>query len=59
MIALLALRNLVLKPWRSAFLLFGYCLGVAVMIVLLSIERRCCRSRATRSWLAAARSRFS
>jgi hypothetical protein len=37
MIALLALRNLVLKPWRSAFLLFGYSLGVAVMIVLLSI----------------------
>ena len=37
MIALLALRNLVLRPWRSAFLLFGYSLGVAVMIVLLSI----------------------
>ena len=37
MIALLAVRNLVLKPWRSAFLLFGYSLGVAVMIVLLSI----------------------
>jgi hypothetical protein len=37
MIALLALRNLVLKPWRSAFLLLGYSLGVAVMIVLLSI----------------------
>jgi hypothetical protein len=36
-IALLALRNLVLRPWRSAFLLFGYSLGVAVMIVLLSI----------------------
>jgi hypothetical protein len=36
-IALLAVRNLVLKPWRSAFLLFGYSLGVAVMIVLLSI----------------------
>src|SRR5262249_23028810 len=33
----LALRNLVLKPWRSAFLLFGYSLGVGVMIVLLSI----------------------
>jgi hypothetical protein len=31
------LRNLVLKPWRSAFLLLGYSLGVAVMIVLLSI----------------------
>ena len=37
MIELLALRNLVLKPWRSAFLLFGYSLGVSVMIVLLSI----------------------
>src|SRR5881392_3633889 len=37
MIELLALRNLVLKPWRSAFLLFGYALGVGVMIVLLSI----------------------
>src|SRR5215218_1630748 len=37
MIELLALRNLVLRPWRSAFLLFGYSLGVAVMIVLLSI----------------------
>ena len=37
MIELLALRNLVLRPWRSALLLFGYSLGVAVMIVLLSI----------------------
>jgi hypothetical protein len=37
MIELLALRNLVLRPWRSAFLLLGYSLGVAVMIVLLSI----------------------
>ena len=37
MIALLAFRNLILKPRRSAFLLFGYSLGVAVMIVLLSI----------------------
>jgi len=37
MIELLAIRNLVLKPWRSVFLLFGYSLGVAVMIVLLSI----------------------
>ena len=37
MIALLALRNLVLRPWRSAFLLLGYSLGVAVMVVLLSI----------------------
>ena len=37
MIELLALRNFLLRPWRSAFLLFGYSLGVAVMIVLLSI----------------------
>lgn len=37
MIARLALRNLVLKPWRSVFLLLGYSVGVAVMIVLLSI----------------------
>ena len=37
MIGLLALRNLVLRPWRSALLLLGYSLGVAVMIVLLSI----------------------
>lgn len=37
MIGLLALRNLVLRPWRSVFLLLGYSLGVAVMIVLLSI----------------------
>src|SRR3954470_4943364 len=37
MIERLAFRNLVLRPWRSAFLLFGYSLGVAVMIVLLSI----------------------
>ena len=37
MIDFLAIRNLVLKPWRSVFLLFGYSLGVAVMIVLLSI----------------------
>jgi hypothetical protein len=37
MTALLALRNLVLRPWRSIFLLFGYGLGVAVMIVLLAI----------------------
>jgi hypothetical protein len=36
-IGLLALKNLVLRPWRSAFLLFGYSLGVGVMIVLLSI----------------------
>ena len=37
MIALLALRNFALRPWRSLFLLLGYSLGVAVMIVLLSI----------------------
>jgi hypothetical protein len=37
MIRLLALRNLALKPWRSVFLLFGFSMGVAVMIVLLSI----------------------
>jgi ABC-type transport system, involved in lipoprotein release, permease component len=37
MIGRLALRNIVLRPWRSAFLLLGYSLGVAVMIVLLSI----------------------
>jgi hypothetical protein len=36
-IARLALRNLVLRPWRSVFLLLGYSVGVAVMIVLLSI----------------------
>src|SRR5262245_38134345 len=34
---LLAVRNVLLRPWRSAFLLFGFSLGVAVMIVLLSI----------------------
>ena len=37
MIRLLALRNLMLRPWRSVLLLLGYSLGVAVMIVLLSI----------------------
>src|SRR5947209_7149472 len=37
MTTLLALRNLVLRPWRSAFLLLGFSLGVSVMIVLLSI----------------------
>jgi hypothetical protein len=36
-IRLLATRNLTLKPWRSVFLLFGFSMGVAVMIVLLSI----------------------
>jgi hypothetical protein len=37
MMRLLAARNLTLKPWRSVFLLFGFSMGVAVMIVLLSI----------------------
>ena len=37
MIALLALRSLASRPWRSLFLLFGYALGVGVMIVLLAI----------------------
>ena len=37
MIGLLALRNLMYRPWRSVFLLAGYGVGVAVMIVLLSI----------------------
>ena len=34
---LLAFRNLALRPWRTVFLLVGYAMGVAVMIVLLSI----------------------
>lgn len=37
MTALLALRSLASRPWRSLFLLFGYALGVGVMIVLLAI----------------------
>ena len=37
MIVLLALRNLAYRPWRSVFLLAGYGVGVAVMIVLLAI----------------------
>jgi hypothetical protein len=37
MITKIALRNFLLRPWRSLFLLLGYSLGVAVMIVLLSI----------------------
>src|SRR4051794_14779438 len=37
MIGKIALRNFLLRPWRSLFLLLGYSLGVAVMIVLLSI----------------------
>jgi hypothetical protein len=37
MIGRIAVRNFLLRPWRSLFLLLGYSLGVAVMIVLLSI----------------------
>ena len=37
MIALLAFRNIVHRPWRSVLLFFGYGVGVAVMIVLLSV----------------------
>jgi hypothetical protein len=37
MIGLLALRHFTLRPWRSVFLLLGFSMGVAVMIVLLSI----------------------
>src|SRR6476620_8413488 len=37
MIRLLAARNLTLNPWRSVFLLFGFSMGVATMIVLLSV----------------------
>ena len=37
MFAMLALRNLRDRPWRSALLFVGYGCGVAVMIVLLSI----------------------
>src|SRR5438477_13112432 len=37
MITRIALRNFALRPWRSLSLLLGYSLGVAVMIVLLSI----------------------
>jgi len=37
MIAQLALRNITYRPWRSVLLFFGYGVGVAVMIVLLSI----------------------
>jgi hypothetical protein len=36
-ITLIALRNLIHRPLRSLFLLFGYSLGVGVMIVLLAI----------------------
>lgn len=37
MIVQLAWRNLTDRPWRSALLLLGYGLGVAVMITLLSV----------------------
>jgi hypothetical protein len=37
MISLLAFRNIVFRPWRSALLFFGYGIGVAVMIALLSV----------------------
>ncbi len=37
MTILLALRSLAIRPWRTLFLLFGYSLGVGVMIVLLAI----------------------
>lgn len=37
MIAQLALRNMTYRPWRSVLLFFGYGIGVAVMIVLLSV----------------------
>jgi len=33
----LAFRNIAYRPWRSLLLFFGYGIGVAVMIVLLSI----------------------
>jgi hypothetical protein len=36
-ISLIAFRNIVHRPWRSALLFFGYGIGVAVMIVLLSV----------------------
>ena len=37
MISLLAFRNIIYRPWRSALLFFGYGIGVAVMIALLSV----------------------
>jgi hypothetical protein len=37
MLTLLAVRNFLYKPWRSALLFIGFGLGVAVMIVLLAI----------------------
>src|SRR5882672_6302516 len=32
-----SLRPLVQRPWRTLFLLLGYAMGVAVMVVLLSV----------------------
>ncbi len=37
MLGLLSFRHLLQRPWRTLFLLVGYALGVAVMVVLLSI----------------------
>jgi len=37
MIGQLAVRNITYRPWRSVLLFFGFGIGVAVMIVLLSI----------------------
>ena len=37
MIGQLAFRNIAYRPWRSMLLFFGFGVGVAVMIVLLSI----------------------
>jgi ABC-type antimicrobial peptide transport system permease subunit len=37
MIGVLAFRNFVFRPWRTALLFLGYGIGVTVMIVLLSI----------------------
>jgi hypothetical protein len=37
MITQLAFRNITYRPWRSMLLFFGFGIGVAVMIVLLSI----------------------
>src|SRR6266487_1386599 len=37
MIGQLALRNITYRPWRSVLLFVGFGIGVAVMIVLLSI----------------------
>ncbi|HJQ09798.1 MAG TPA: hypothetical protein VJ840_02085 [Gemmatimonadaceae bacterium] len=37
MIVQLALRNLTYRPWRSVLMFFGFGVGVAVMIVLLSV----------------------